>query len=101
MEKITSISQLKKGDRIWTINGFSGAVEVLEFVCIHPYNEVYSIFLNENYDGMPKVYNKNIEDGDYERYDATKECWERIHAKEIAWHERKISNIRNRKFNLR
>lgn len=60
MEKITSISQLKKGDKIWTINTFSGAVDVLEFVCIHPHNEEYSIFLNMNYDGMPKFYNKHI-----------------------------------------
>lgn len=51
MEKITSISQLKKGDKIWTINTFSGMVDILEFLCVHPHNEEYSIFLNENYDG--------------------------------------------------
>lgn len=100
MEKITNISQLKKGDKIWTINPFSGAVAILEFVCIHPHNKNYSIFLNENYDGMPKFYNKNLTDRHYERYDSSKECWERIHAKEIEWHERRIQGIRNRKLNL-
>ena len=100
MEKITNINQLKKGDKIWTINTRSGAVNVLEFVCIHPHSDAYSIFLDENYDGLPKFYNKNLADGDYERYDSSKECWERIHAKEIAWHEKRISGIRNRRLPL-
>ena len=95
MEKITNISQLKKGDKIWTINPFSGAVNILEFVCIHPHNKDYSIFLNENHDGMPKFYNKHLADGDYERYNSSKECWKRIHTKEIEWHEMRIQSIRN------
>lgn len=93
MEKITSISQLKKGDKIWTIDTLSGKVDILEFLCIHPHNEEYSIFLNENYDGMPKFYNKNLTDGDYERYDGSGDCWVRIHAKEIEWHKRRIQDI--------
>ena len=94
MEKITDIRQLKKGDKIWTINRFSGEVEVLEFVCIHPHNEEYSIFLDKNYDAIPKFYNKNLADDDYERYDGSQKYWkERIYPKRIAWHERKIGGI--------
>ena len=60
MEKITKIEQLKAGDKIWTINRFTGDVDIMEFVCIHPHNPAYSIFLNENYDGMPKFYNQRL-----------------------------------------
>ena len=94
--KITDINQLKAGDKIWTINAFNGNVDVMEFVCIHPHNPDYSIFLNENYDGMPKFYNEHLTDADYELYDGSDECWNRIHQAEIDWHLRKISHIRKR-----
>lgn len=96
MEKITKIEQLKAGDKIWTINCFTGHVDIMEFVCIHPHNPEYSIFLNENYDGMPKFYNKHLMDADYELYDSSDECWNRIHQAEIDWHLSKISNIKKR-----
>lgn len=96
MERITEIKQLKPGDKIWTINTFSGMVDIIEFVCVHPHNPEYSIFLNGNYDGMPKFYNKHLAEGDYERYDNTDECWNRIHQAEIAWHQRKIGHIEER-----
>ena len=96
MGKITKIEQLKAGDKIWTINCFTGHVDIMEFVCIHPHNSEYSIFLNENYDGMPKFYNKHLMDADYELYDASDECWNRIHQAEIDWHLSKISHIKER-----
>lgn len=93
-EKITDIHQLKKGDKIWTIDKFSGRVKVLEFVCIHPHNEEYSVFLNDCYDGMPKFYNKNLADGDYERYEDSTEYWKkRIYPARIAWYECQIAGI--------
>ena len=96
-EKITDIRQLKKGDKIWTINNITGKVEVLEFVCIHPHCKEYSIFLNEYQDGAPKFYNKQLAGGDYERYEDTNECWaKRIYIKRLEWHKRKIENLHNR-----
>ena len=62
MERITEIKQLKPGDKIWTINTFTGNVDIIEFVCEHPHNSEYSIFMDEKYDGMPKFYNKHLAD---------------------------------------
>ena len=41
----------------------------IEFLCIHPYNEEYSLFLNQNKDGMPKFYNKRLKDEEWYLYD--------------------------------
>lgn len=68
MKKITNILELKKGDKIWRIKN-NISVEIIEFLCIHPYNNNYSIFLDCNKDGMPKFYNKNLENSDYYLYD--------------------------------
>jgi len=96
-EKITNINQLKKGDKIWTINNITGKVEVLEFICIHPHNKEYSIFLNEYDDGAPKFYNKNLASGDYERYEDSNDCWaRRIYIKRVEWYKRKIDNLNKR-----
>lgn len=96
MERITEIKQLKPGDKIWTINTFTGNADIIEFVCVHPHNPEYSIFLNENYDGMPKFYNKHLTDAEYYRYDASKECWNSIYEAEIAWHGRRIGHLEGR-----
>ena len=96
MERITEIKQLKPGDKIWTINTFTGAVDIIEFVCVHPHNPEYSIFLNGNYDGMPKFYNRHLKDAEYERYDGSDECWTRIHLAELGWHRRRMSHIEER-----
>ena len=48
LEKVTDITQLKPGDKIISIGVTS---EILEFLCIHPHNNNYSLFLNSNLDG--------------------------------------------------
>jgi len=57
--------------------------EILEFVCIHPHNSEYSIFLNSCEDGMPKFYNKRLEKENFYLYDGSSVCWEEIHIAEI------------------
>ena len=96
MERITEIKQLKPGDKIWTINTFTGNVDIIEFVCEHPHNSEYSIFMDEKYDGMPKFYNKHLADAEYYRYEASKKCWNRIYEAEIAWHKRRIGHLKER-----
>ena len=96
MERITEIKKLKPGDKIWTIDTFSGRVDIIEFVCIHPHNAEYSIFLNSTYDGMPKFFNERLKDGNYELYDGSDECWLRIHKAEIDWHKKSIECIEAR-----
>lgn len=96
MKRITDINELKPGDKIWSINTFTGNSEIIEFVCIHPHNDGYSVFLDINYDGMPKFYNKRLTEDEWYFFDNSNTCWNEIHNAKIAWHERKISHIKER-----
>ncbi len=93
MKRITNINQLKPGNKIFTVN-HDGSHEILEFREIHPHNDGYSLFLNENNDGMHKFYNKNLEDKEYYLYDDSDECWKFIYKREIAEYNRLIDSIK-------
>ena len=95
MKRITNISQLKPGNKIFTVN-HDGSHEILEFREIHPHHDGYSLFLNENKDGMHKFYNKTLEDKEYYLYDDSDECWKFIYKREIAEHKRLIDSIEER-----
>ena len=95
MKRITNINQLKPGNKIFTVNR-DGSLEILEFREIHPNNDNYSLFLNMNQDGMPKFFNKTLEDREYYLYDNSDECWKFIYEREIAEHKRLISSIEER-----
>ena len=58
MKRVTEISQLTKGDVIVTIEDHK--IVKREFVCVHPHNDKYSIFLDELYDGCPKFFNEKL-----------------------------------------
>jgi hypothetical protein len=68
MKRITSVTELKKGDKIVRVTHL-GEYEIIEFLCIHPYNEEYSLFLNQNKDGMPKFYNGRLKGEEWYLYD--------------------------------
>lgn len=95
MKRITNISQLKPGNKIFTVN-HDGTTEILEFREIHPHHDGYSLFLNENKDGMHKFYNKTLEDKEYYLYDDSDECWKFIYKREIAEQKRLIDSIEKR-----
>ena len=95
MKRITNINQLKPGNKIFTVNR-DGSLEILEFREIHPNNDNYSLFLNENQDGMSKFFNKTLEDREYYLYDNSDECWKFIYEREIAEHKRLIGSIEER-----
>ena len=95
MKRITNINQLKPGNKIFTVNR-DGSLEILEFREIHPNNDNYSLFLNENQDGMHKFFNKTLEDREYYLYDNSDECWKFIYEREIAEHKSLISSIEER-----
>lgn len=95
MKRITNINQLKPGNKIFTVNR-DGSLEILEFREIHPNNDNYSLFLNENQDGMHKFFNKTLEDREYYLYDTSDECWKFIYEREIAEHKRLIGGIEER-----
>ncbi len=52
MEQVFDTHSLSPGDKIVSIS--DGRVEILEFLCIHPHNDKYSLFLNRLNDGTPK-----------------------------------------------
>lgn len=58
MKRVTEINQLTKGDTIVAIADHK--VVKREFVCVHPHNDKYSIFLDELYNGCPKFFNENL-----------------------------------------
>lgn len=95
MKRIINIYQLKPGDKIFTVNP-DGSHEIMEFREIHPHDNGYSLFLNENKDGMHKFYNKTLEDEEYYLYDDSDECWKFIYKREIAEHKRCIDGIEER-----
>lgn len=95
MKRITNISQLNPGNKIFTVN-YDGSLEILEFREIHPHHDGYSLFLNENKDGMHKFYNKTLEDNEYYLYDDSDECWKFIYKREIAKHKHIIDSIEKR-----
>lgn len=95
MKRITNISQLKPGNKIFTVN-YNGSLEILEFREIHPNNDNYSLFLDENQDGMHKFFNKTLEDREYYLYDNSNECWKFIYEREIAEHKSIIASIEER-----
>ena len=95
MKRITNISQLKPGNKIFTVN-YDGSLKILEFREIHPNNDNYSLFLDENQDGMHKFFNKTLEDREYYLYDNSNECWKFIYEREIAEHKSIITSIEER-----
>lgn len=77
MKRITDITQLKKGDLIVRIQVDS--IEELEFVCIHPHSERYSVFLDSNKDGVPKFYNTRLLCEVWYLYHGTDDDWDEIY----------------------
>lgn len=78
MKRITEISQLTKGDIIVTI--VDHKVVKREFICVHPHNDKYSIFLNETYDGCPKFYNETLKFNEWYLFTNSKEEWKELNA---------------------
>lgn len=86
LEKVTDITQLKPGDKIISIGVTS---EILEFLCIHPHNNNYSLFLNSDLDGTKKFYNDKLRNGNYYKYS---DKWEVLAMKEtINWYKEQVN----------
>ena len=94
MKRITEISQLTKSDVIVTI--VDHKIVKREFVCVHPHNDKYSIFLDELHDGCPKFYNDNLKLKEWYLFTNSKEEWKKLNAmmveelkNEIAFYEQR------------
>lgn len=78
MKRVTEISQLTKGDIIVTI--VDHEIVKREFICVHPHNDKYSIFLDELYDGCPKFYNDNLKIREWYLFTNSKEDLKELNA---------------------
>lgn len=78
MKRVIEISQLTKGDVIVTI--VDHKIVKREFVCVHPHNDKYSIFLDELYDGCPKFYDDNLKFKEWYLFTNSKEDWKELNA---------------------
>lgn len=87
MKRIKNINELKPGDIIIRID--FNSIETREFLCIHPHNEKYSLFLNSNLDGMQKVYNPRFEEEEWYLYSGNE--WNEIRKKQIEKLQAKIA----------
>ena len=95
MERVICISQLQKGSRLVSVHLYG--IEVLEFICLNPHNEQYSVFLNQNYDGVPKFFNARLEVEKWYLFHDTPEEWEAIYNMRIDLIKKEIENIEHRK----
>ena len=91
MKEITNISQLNKGDKIWRIQNDTH-IEIIEFLCIHPYCPEYSLFIDSSKDGMPKFYNKRLETSKWYLYD--KDSKKNIALERIKTLEVRLKNLK-------
>lgn len=76
MEQVFDVHSLSPGDKIVSI--YDGKVEILEFLCIHPHNDKYSLFLNRLNDGTPKFYNERLRKESWYLFKDTKDMWNNI-----------------------
>lgn len=100
MERITSVNQLSKGDRIAKIDG--NKVILLEFICIHPNNEKYSVMLDDNKDGAPKFWNEDLEHQEWYKY-TSGDQWIELHQrmaeqlrKQMEWHQKRAEELKQK-----
>lgn len=79
MKRIKNINELKQGDIILKID--LDNLKFMQFLCVHPHNENYSLFLDSNLDGMQKFYNPRIEMEQWYLYSDNE--WKEIRMKQI------------------
>lgn len=100
MEIVKSFDELKKGDKVVVIEG--DKVNVMEFVCLHPRDCNYALFLDDMVtDGAKSVSKTKFAQDNAYRYHDTNEEWIEIyqtiidninaqHHEDILWYEERI-----------
>ncbi len=92
MERITDISQLKTGDKI--VRVWHSQIQIIEFLCVHPHHKKYSLFLDENGNGMPKFYNPRLNEEEWYLFDNSYKNWEEVYCMKIEQTERELKFYR-------
>ena len=84
--RVNSFSELKEGDKIWSINS-NGVFEIIEFVKTLAPIEGYAIFLNMNKGGMPKFYKDRLIYEKWYKYDDFETTWYHIYSAQAKFYE--------------
>ena len=93
MERVSNANQLHSGSKIVRVNPFDGRIERLEYVAPHPHHDKYSLFINDNYDGIPKFYNPRLAEEKWYHFHDTKEEWDELIKMRYAYHKKEIEKI--------
>lgn len=100
MEIVKSFDELKKGDKVVVIEG--DKANVMEFVCLHPRDSHYALFLCDMVtDGAKSISKTKFALANAYRYHDTNEEWIEIyqtiidnvnakHHEDILWYEDRI-----------
>ena len=103
MEIVKTFDELKKGDKVVVING--DEVNIMEFVCLHPRDNNYALFLDDMVtDGAKSVSNTKFALDNAYRFHNTNEEWIEIyqtlidnvnaqHHKDVLWFENRIERL--------
>lgn len=92
--RVNSFSELKEGDKIWSIS-CNGRFEIIEFVkIIEGTNENYSIFLNMSKDGMNKFYKGRLNNEKWYRYEDNEMTWYHIYSAQAKFYEAEANNCK-------
>ena len=92
--RVNSFSELKEGDKIWSIKR-TGEFEILEFVkTLDAPVETYSIFLNMSKDGIPKFYEGRLKDEKWYRYEDNAITWYHIYSAQAKFYEDEANNCK-------
>ena len=92
--RVNSFSELKPGEKIWSISR-NGRFEIIEFVkIIEGTNENYSIFLNMAKNGMDKFYKGRLSDEKWYRYEDNETTWYHIYSAQAKFYEDEANNCK-------
>ena len=94
--RVNSFSELKEGDKIWSING-NGAFEIIQFVKLLDASvQGYAIFLNTNKDGIPKFYEERLKDEKWYKYDDSETTWYHIFSAQAKFYRNAAKECKER-----
>lgn len=97
-KRITKLDELEYGNKIWTIvDGETTPWKIYTYVGRMPItgnleSDFYGVFLNNNFDGVPKFHESKLAERPWFIYEDTHSCWAYIY-NEVAKHYKEQMNI--------
>lgn len=98
MKQIHSFDELQPGQRIFCVE--NERLVILKFLCKHPCNDNYALFLDENYEPIKKVYRSVMEENFWFIFEHTDDVWSYIYETKMEYHEKEFYRLREKLRNL-